>query len=130
MPLPLAIPFLVGLSEFGTAKRRWDDFSCSKGFWLYALLGTDAYFFDLQESGTTNRAFSDVGVDGSSYCWDTLRNREHSIASGSAQSISGILFLQLEDDSHLVLQRSTQLSLCPQDTSELVFDDSAVQFER
>lgn len=95
-----------------------------------AAIGTDGYFFDSEDSGKANRAFSDVSADGTVYCWDNLRNREKSLASGSSQAIAGIIFLQMTDDNSLTMQRSTQLTSCPADTGSLLFDGNAVQFVR
>jgi len=64
------------------------------------------------------------------YCWDTLRNRESSLASGNAQAISGIQFLQLSDATHLKIQRSSQHNSCPSATDSLSFDNAAMPFER
>jgi|TARA_B100000315_G_C14292786_1_gene458176 hypothetical protein len=93
-------------------------------------LGTDAYFFDYTETGLINRRFSQIGPGSAIYCWNTLRNRESSLASGNAHAISGILFLQLSDAIHLKIQRSSQHSICPTITDSLGFDNAAVQFER
>ena len=95
-----------------------------------SALGTDAYFFDFQDSGRINRAFDDVEADTNVYCWENFRNREHSLSSGSSQAIAGIIYLQLIDSGNLTIQRSTQQTVCPVDTNIPVFDSNAVQFER
>ena len=93
-------------------------------------LGTDAYFFDYTETGLINRRFSQIGPGSAIYCWNTLRNRESSLASGNAHAISGILFLQLSDATQLTIQRSSQHISCPTATDSLSFDNAAVQLER
>ncbi len=93
-------------------------------------VGTDAYFFDFQDEGSRNRRFSAIGADGQTYCYDSLRNREASIASGNGQGLPGILFLQMTDSESLILERSTALLACPEDTGVLSFGVDAVAFER
>lgn len=93
-------------------------------------VGTDAYFFDFQDAGLINRRFSDIQPGNQIYCFDTLRNREATLQSGSSQAINGVLYLRLESSDLLQLQRSTSLNQCPTDTSGLIFDSSAVSFQR
>ena len=128
--------YLLGSSDFGEAdhlalvpsNKRPDDVGVlSVG---NSELGTDAYFFDYTETGLVNRRFSEIGPGSAIYCWDTLRNRESSLASGNAQAISGILFLQLSDATHLKIQRSSQHGSCPATTDSLSFDNAGPQFER
>lgn len=93
-------------------------------------VGTDAYFFDYQDSGFINRNFADVSQFDTAYCWDTLRNRESSLASGNAQALSGIIFIKLIDENNIIVQRSTQLSACPANVASLIFDSNGIAFER
>lgn len=93
-------------------------------------VGTDAYFFDYRGSGFINRKFNEVDQFETIYCWDTLRNREAALTTGSSQVLPGIIFIKLIDENNLILQRSTQQSSCPVDGGALSFDSNAVSFKR
>ncbi len=95
-----------------------------------STVGTDAYFFDFQESGQINRRFDDILPDTGIYCYDSLRNREAALATNSSQAINGVLYLSLDSGGLLQLQRDTSLNQCPADTSGLTFSSNAVSFQR
>jgi len=93
-------------------------------------VGTAAFFFDYRDSGLINRRFSEVSQFDTIYCWDSLRNRTGTIASGSAQALSGIIYVKLIDEINLVMERSTQFSSCPANVSTLNFTGNVVDFVR
>ena len=75
-------------------------------------VGTEAYFFDYQDSGFINRRFSDVSQFDTIYCWDSLRNRADALATGNSQALAGIIFIKLVDEIRLIIEHSTQANLC------------------
>lgn len=95
-----------------------------------AAVGTDAYFFDYQNTGLINRKFSDISQFGQVYCWDRLRNRADAADSGSSQPLAGLFFIKLVDEINLIIKKSTQSTTCPVNVGTFVFSSDAVSFER
>ena len=95
-----------------------------------ADIGTDGYYFDYEYTGRINLSFDQVTADGHTYCYDQLRSRTPTVASGNAEALPGILFLRMDDAEHLTLERATGAAACPADPDSLVFTSAAVAFER
>ena len=94
-----------------------------------ADIGTEAYFFDMESTGLKRRDFSGVSSDGNIYCYDNLRNRTNSIATGNSTSLSGYLFFSITTNTTLKMERIGTGS-CPNDPNTLSFSSAAVTFER
>jgi len=93
-------------------------------------LGTDAYYFDFSESAQVNSLFIAVTADNKIYCWDNLRNRATSLASGSSQSLSGYIFAKMNDSRSLIIERINSSGSCPNNPDTLSFSSNAIVFER
>ena len=92
-------------------------------------IGTEAYFFDMESTGLKLRDFSGVSSDGNMYCYDNLRTRTNSIASGNSASLSGHLFFNMPTNNTLKIERASTGS-CPNNPNNLSFSSIALTFER